>query len=69
MSVPCGLCLCLFHITPPSLVIFAPPPPSLLQVLIDGQDIRSVQLPSLRAAIGVVPQDTVREGGRERGSE
>jgi ATP-binding cassette subfamily B protein len=29
------------------------------RVLIDGQDIRSVQQDSVRAAIGVVPQDTV----------
>ena len=29
------------------------------RVLIDGQDIRGVSLDSLRAAIGVVPQDTV----------
>jgi ATP-binding cassette subfamily B protein len=29
------------------------------RVLIDGQDVRSVQLASLREAIGVVPQDTV----------
>ncbi|MFA5548551.1 MAG: ABC transporter ATP-binding protein/permease, partial [Porticoccaceae bacterium] len=29
------------------------------RVLIDGQDIRSVSLHSLRSAIGVVPQDTV----------
>lgn len=28
------------------------------RILIDGQDIRSVQLESLRKAIGVVPQDT-----------
>ena len=29
------------------------------RILIDGQDIRSVQQTSLRAAIGIVPQDTV----------
>ena len=29
------------------------------RILIDGQDLRSVQQDSLRAAIGVVPQDTV----------
>ena len=29
------------------------------RVLIDGQDIRTVSQPSLRAAIGIVPQDTV----------
>ncbi len=29
------------------------------QILIDGQDIRAVQQTSLRAAIGIVPQDTV----------
>jgi ATP-binding cassette, subfamily B, heavy metal transporter len=29
------------------------------QILIDGQDIRDVQQSSLRAAIGIVPQDTV----------
>ena len=29
------------------------------RVLIDGQDIRDVTQASLRAAIGVVPQDTV----------
>ncbi len=28
-------------------------------ILIDGQDIRDVRQDSLRAAIGVVPQDTV----------
>jgi ATP-binding cassette subfamily B protein len=29
------------------------------RVAVDGQDIRSVQQASLRAAIGIVPQDTV----------
>ena len=29
------------------------------QISIDGQDLRSVSLHSLRAAVGVVPQDTV----------
>ena len=29
------------------------------RILIDGQDIRNVTQDSLRAAIGVVPQDTV----------
>ena len=29
------------------------------QISIDGQDLRSVSLQSLRAAVGVVPQDTV----------
>ncbi len=28
------------------------------RILVDGQDVRSVSLPSLRRAIGVVPQDT-----------
>ena len=32
--------------------------PSAGRILIDGQDIRDVQLESLRRAIGVVPQDT-----------
>ena len=29
------------------------------RILIDGQDIRSVQQTSLRATLGIVPQDTV----------
>ena len=32
--------------------------PSAGRILVDGQDISRVQLASLRAAIGVVPQDT-----------
>lgn len=31
-----------------------------LQISIDGQDIKQVQLKSLRQHIGVVPQDVVR---------
>ena len=32
--------------------------PSRGRILVDGQDVRSLQLASLRRAIGVVPQDT-----------
>ena len=32
--------------------------PSAGRILVDGQDISRVQLASLRAAVGVVPQDT-----------
>ena len=32
--------------------------PSAGRILVDGQDISQVQLASLRAAVGVVPQDT-----------
>lgn len=35
-------------------------------VLIDGYDVRRVQLPSLRAQIGIVPQDTVLFSGTIR---
>ncbi len=33
--------------------------PSAGKVLIDGQDVRSVSLPSLRRQLGLVPQDTI----------
>lgn len=34
---------------------------AILQIRIDGQDIRGVTLESLRKSIGVVPQDTVSD--------
>ena len=36
-------------------------------IVVDGQNIADVTQGSLRGLIGVVPQDTVSEGGREGG--